>query len=319
MQLAARDLSTLDAQYYHDLFFARAVTLAGYAILVAEAFEALPDEARHIWPARWSTVKVLYVINRYGNLVLLGASTLQTLGIWRSTAHDFCYNSTLALSLIQFTSYASVHVLVLLRAWATWGRHVKILLVLAALFVVYAVASIAILTWGIVSVGSFSWILWIPSLILECAIFVLTMVSIRKFDFHLHLACQLPIVRVIIRDAILYFILTLFSSLFNIFVWVFYGDRPLNLLGTSFTLCLMIPAGQRLVLDLRKVSSNDSLSTTRVGREVDRAIEAMAPSRTPSPIVFAERSLASNDPLIPLAQVKAHGVAEIAEVSAANV
>ncbi|KAM5534441.1 hypothetical protein V8D89_011908 [Ganoderma adspersum] len=336
-KLAIRDLSTLDAQYYHDLFLSRALTLAGYAILVAEAFEALPDEARHIWSARWSTVKVLYVANRYGSLVFLGACTLQTLGIWRSTAPEFCYNSTLALSLIQFASYASVHVLVLLRAWATWGRHVKILLVLATLFVIYAATSIAILTWGIVSVGydaypfsfvvgtcieyipSLSWILWIPSLILECAIFILTMVSIRKFDFHLHLAWQLPIVRVIMRDAILYFGLTLFSSLFNIFVWAFYGDRPLNMLATTFTLCLMIAAGQRLVLDLRKVSSDDALSTTRVGREVDRAIEAMASSRSPSPIIFAERSLASQDPLIPLARVKAHSVVELKEVFATSV
>ena len=56
----------------------------------------------------------------------------------------------------------------------------------------------------------------------------------------------------------------------------------------------MIVAGQRLVLDLRKVSADDALSTTRVGREVDRAIEALradlshSPSRSPSPILFAD-------------------------------
>ena len=71
-------------------------------------------------------------------------------------------------------------------------------------------------------------------------------------------------------------------------------QRPLNLLANTFTLCLMLVAGQRLVLDLRKVSADDALSTTRVGREVDRAIEALradlahSPSRSPSPILFAE-------------------------------
>ena len=52
---------------------------------------------------------------------------------------------------------------------------------------------------------------------------------------------------------------------------------------------LMIVAGQRLVLDLRKVTdAHDGLSTTRVGREVERAIEALGPSRSPSPIVFVD-------------------------------
>lgn len=61
------------------------------------------------------------------------------------------------------------------------------------------------------------------------------------------------------------------------------------MLSNTFTLCLMTATGQRLVLDLRKVSTDDSLSTTRVGREVERAIEALPPSRSPSPIVFADR------------------------------
>lgn len=53
----------------------------------------------------------------------------------------------------------------------------------------------------------------------------------------------------------------------------------------------MIVAGQRLVLDLRMVTDeHDGLSTTRVGREVERAIEALARPRSPSPIVFVDRS-----------------------------
>ena len=47
-------------------------------------------------------------------------------------------------------------------------------------------------------------------------------------------------------------------------------------------------AAQRLVLDLRKDTDFDELSTTRVGREVERAIEALPRSRSPSPIVFVE-------------------------------
>ena len=47
-------------------------------------------------------------------------------------------------------------------------------------------------------------------------------------------------------------------------------------------------AAQRLVLYLRKETDFEGFSTTRVGREVERAIEALPRSRSPSPIVFVE-------------------------------
>lgn len=43
------------------------------------------------------------------------------------------------------------------------------------------------------------------------------------------------------------------------------------------------------MLDLRKVTGeHDEVSTTRVGREVERAVQALARSRSGSPIVFVD-------------------------------
>ncbi|RPD66806.1 hypothetical protein L227DRAFT_569020 [Lentinus tigrinus ALCF2SS1-6] len=315
MRIAPRDLAILDEQYANDLFIARAFGLAGYVLLIYELVDAIPDEVQYIWPTRWSIVKAIYLGNRYGNLVSMAVSNLQLLGLWRSNARPFCFQISLALSLTQFASFASIHILVLLRAWATWGRHVKILALLVAMFFAYAVVSITFITYGVITVGYdayplanvtgtcvgylpdplVAWIIWLPSLLLEAAIFTLTMVSIRHYQLRIHLVRNSSIIRIIVRDGVLYFVVTLFCSLFNIFVWRYYYDRPLNMLGNNFTLCLMIVVGQRLVLDLRKVSSDDTLSTTRVGREVERAIEAMPHprSRESSPIVFADRLAAS--------------------------
>lgn len=44
-------------------------------------------------------------------------------------------------------------VLVLLRAWATWGRQRKMLTLLGSLFLVYASVSIAMLTYGVIDSG----------------------------------------------------------------------------------------------------------------------------------------------------------------------
>ncbi len=58
---------------------------------------------------------------------------------------------------------------------------------------------------------------------------------------------------------------------------------------SRFTLSLLIVAAQRLVLDLRKVTDeHDEVSTTRVGREVERAVQALPRSRSASPIVFVD-------------------------------
>ncbi|KAI0638558.1 hypothetical protein C8Q77DRAFT_1154181 [Trametes polyzona] len=307
MRVAARDLYTFDDQYAQDLFVVRSLTLAGYVILLCECVVTFPDEVKYIWPTRWSMVKVIYLLNRYGNIVFLGLADAQLMGIWWNPSPDFCFRATLLLSFVQLISFALVHVLVLLRAWATWGRQKKMLTILGSLFLLYASVSIAMLVYGVIDSGddayplssvtktcigmlpAHAWVLWVPGLTLECATFVLTMVSIRQYNVHRHWRDHSSVVRIIYRDGVAYFFVTLFSNAFNILVWARDADRPLNMLSTSFTLCLMIVAGQRLVLDLRKVTdAHDGLSTTRVGREVERAIEALGPSRSPSPIVFVD-------------------------------
>ncbi|KAI0775864.1 hypothetical protein BD413DRAFT_470108, partial [Trametes elegans] len=280
-RVVARDLRILDDQYAHDLFVARALTLAGYVILFYECLASFAAEVQYIWPTRWSTVKVIYLMNRYGNLAFLGLATAQLMGVWWDHSPSFCYKATLGLAFVQLASFASIHVLVILRVWAIWARRKRILAVLVALFIVYASVSIAMLMYGITEGGSTS----LPrshSLLLESATFALTVASVRQFNVHRHFSEHSTIVRVIYRDGILYYLVTLFSSAFNILVWY----RPLNMLSNTFTLCLMIVTGQRLVLDLRKVTDDDDVSTTRVGREVERALSALPRSRSPSPIVF---------------------------------
>ncbi|KAI0737710.1 hypothetical protein C8Q80DRAFT_299398 [Daedaleopsis nitida] len=301
--------SQLDERYFRDLFIARAFVISGYTILVYEIFAILPEEVHFIWPTRWSTIKIIYFIVRYGNLIFLTFGMLQNMGKWWSDTHLFCYQSTMAISLIQLASFGLLHVLLLLRAWATWGRHIRVLIILVVLFIVYAVATCSMGGFAIAAAGpddyTFSnvtktcltpvsptaWIVWLPSLLLECAVFVLTMYSLRQYHFDYSVERHNPIVRVIARDGMIYFAVAVFNSLFNIFVWVFLGVGPLNMLATTWTLCVMLCANIRLVLDLRQVSTSDDLSTTRVAREVSRAIRALPltntrhHSRSPIPLV----------------------------------
>lgn len=155
-------------------------------------------QVKYIWPTRWSTVKTIYLVNRYGNIVFLALENLQLMGLWRSDSDSVCapfvylnlsttgrsvltwvyagssatiqrwrcHSSSLCHSrpytvrfirtpdaVMSSTHRALPTVLVLLRAWATWGRHVRVLAALATMFVVYATVSISMITWGIVSIG----------------------------------------------------------------------------------------------------------------------------------------------------------------------
>ena len=47
-----------------------------------------PAQVRYIWPTRWSTVKVIYLYNRYWNLAVLAAANAQILGIWRGDSPE---------------------------------------------------------------------------------------------------------------------------------------------------------------------------------------------------------------------------------------
>ncbi|EPQ58918.1 hypothetical protein GLOTRDRAFT_135926 [Gloeophyllum trabeum ATCC 11539] len=244
------------------------VSWAGYAVLLHEFALTFEDEVRHIWPSRWSLVKGIFLANRYGAIVLIGLFNAQLSTLWTSDSPLFCYRFTPICAIVMFISYASIHVLVLMRAWAVWGRNPKILAGLIFLFVLYALASAGIMTYGM-AVGvhdafpyfsalgicsgplpSWQWTLWLPSLFLESGVFILTMLTIRH-NFQDQQTS--PIVCTVYRDGTLYFIFSFVNSLTNILVWAFAYDRMLNMVSIILTMALVNIAGQRLVLDLRKV------------------------------------------------------------------
>lgn len=45
-------------------------------------------QIKYIWPTRWSTVKVIYLLNRYGNLAFLGLADIQLMGMWWNDGPD---------------------------------------------------------------------------------------------------------------------------------------------------------------------------------------------------------------------------------------
>ncbi|KAF9044942.1 hypothetical protein BJ165DRAFT_1474381 [Panaeolus papilionaceus] len=114
-------------------------------LMVYDTLLVLPREVTHIWSAKWSAPKVLYLLTRYWGLVILFVDLsvythLQTSVQWcqRFLWYNMTIGSTSTLSLL-------VNIVLMMRLYALYGRSIQIVLFLVVIFladIVLAVLSV---------------------------------------------------------------------------------------------------------------------------------------------------------------------------------
>ncbi|KAF9233759.1 hypothetical protein BU15DRAFT_66329 [Melanogaster broomeanus] len=189
-------------------------------------------------------------------------------------------------------------VLVLMRAWAIWGCTYRLAVLLMLLYAIYLLGVVAMATYGakVTSADFVGYqyfdevgvcIVAIPPLFYVClmidtAMFATVMHSLRELTSDSRLLYPSPLLYLLVRDAVAFYIMGLtalqtstFTNLFTIVCW--YLDRkqdPRNMLqlGLSFPLLSMV--GQRLVLSLRGFQARH-YTTRDLSREVNRQMAAM--------------------------------------------
>ncbi|KZS96015.1 hypothetical protein SISNIDRAFT_451674 [Sistotremastrum niveocremeum HHB9708] len=260
---AAAELQQL-AVAIHDMMVNRMMAYSGFSLMVFDWFLTLPDEITLIWGARWTAVKTAYMINRYLIPVLLsfeiyvwsGYATLITLG--------FCRNVFAAQSFIIVAFYANVHWMVSLRAWLLWERRSSIGFTIIAVFLLYLLATCLIMgkelgpirrTAQVIpemnvcfaEVPSKLWTVWLPSILYEVFIVIITITKAFKHSKNI---IHSPVLETLYRDGFLYFVFINLSSVMNLLVW---GVAPQGyfLLAIFFTTALCQVVGSRMVMDLR--------------------------------------------------------------------
>ncbi|EGO21321.1 hypothetical protein SERLADRAFT_476357 [Serpula lacrymans var. lacrymans S7.9] len=85
------------------------------------------------------------------------------------------------------------------------------------------------------------------------------------------------LLRLLYRDAVIFFTFSILNSALVIFAWTVFSDGPINNIPVTFTVPLLNIAGQRLVLNLRSTmahSQRHAMDTTRLDQEVSRQIRA---------------------------------------------
>lgn len=226
-----------------------------------------------MWDGRLSTVKVLYFFNRYTAPIVLGIDVYDKGTLSRSLTTTFCQTWLITEGCWTIVSLACIHWLVILRVWSLYGRTRPVLLLLTFLFLVYFAATVTLWVFGarwmkqfsapssfnlcVGRVPSWMWTIWIPSLFLETALFILLLIKAIQ---HNRKRVNTPVLSVLYFDGFLYFLVISFCSLYNMFVWLF-APPTLVLLSKYWTTSVCIVAGSRLVLDLRNVHYQYSQGT----------------------------------------------------------
>ncbi|KAH7913289.1 hypothetical protein BJ138DRAFT_1146324 [Hygrophoropsis aurantiaca] len=210
-----------------DLRLVLYATVAAATILAYDYLLTFDLELQHIWRARWSILKVLYILTRYlpfFGMVPLMYHVITGLGI------DACRILVWFAGII-YTSGMAASVVLLLRTWAVWGRNMKIGVFLLVVFVLACTPLYYTLVTYLRSVvydthppaGAPECVVlssnrptmtfWCIMMALEGLVLVLTLVKIRK-DYR----NETGLSRFILKDGVIYYAVLFTLSLLNVLI-----------------------------------------------------------------------------------------------------
>ncbi|KAH7907856.1 hypothetical protein BJ138DRAFT_1159039 [Hygrophoropsis aurantiaca] len=283
-------LST-QAQAISDVRIVRTTNFASCALLIWDFFLTVEDEITYIWSSPHTAVKILYLCNRYGSLLLQPVSLAQTTGIIDINQSSVCLALTLIKSIGNLLTYATVHMVVLLRAWVLCGRGRKMTIVLFVAFMVYFCSCIGLTIYALGAhhdknqdnIGScagtipnYTWLLWLISFILDVGLFSLTIAMLRQQNVP-QLSQISYLIRELFRGSIIFLGVNTLRDVLNIIAWSLYAKRPLNFMTTSLCFALVNITGQRLAIDLRRTYVHKKeLTPSELSKEVHRQIAALS-------------------------------------------
>ncbi|KAJ8580187.1 hypothetical protein M405DRAFT_834780 [Rhizopogon salebrosus TDB-379] len=234
----------------------------------------------------------MFLVNRYGNLVGQTYIRLEEAGLFAYRSRSFCLSFALLTSYFMILSSASIHILVLMRAWAIWGTRKRVIQILIMGYVGYVLMLMGATTYGInnkhvqfphlvsveICVGAmpnYVWLSHVASFVLDSLVFVLTMRSLRKYSTEFQHLYPSGLLHILVRDAVMFFVVSIFGDALTIVSWTAYSKDPRYFLAKAFSSPLLSVAGQRLVLNLKSLKTR-TYTTNDLSHEVDRQLEAFA-------------------------------------------
>ncbi|EGN95901.1 hypothetical protein SERLA73DRAFT_162588 [Serpula lacrymans var. lacrymans S7.3] len=295
------------ASFANDIMIRRAFGVAGYTVLVWDFALTLCREIRYVWCSKLSAVNLVFLANRYTNIVCQTLFIAQESAIIRAPSYQFCVNFKSFLASFLIISTESIHILVLMRAWAFWGCERSKAVIMATVYVAYLLCVIGLTAWCMKDPQSAR-----MSLLCLQQTFTDTLID-TDYCGHKAYSLKLFAIPVVFRGykshiqprCFVYFIETgrdiiaiTFFSKFKLTissttlrgVRTVYQDSPKNIISITFTIPLLNVIGQRLILNLRSTvahSHRHAMDTELLNQEMSRQIRAIVGVGTD--IVLSER------------------------------
>lgn len=250
--------------------------LASSTIVIYDHLITLGDELDLIWTGSWSLGKALFLINRY---YFLFAVLFNNYGLlWANITDNFCHRFFQWQGWTGWFACALAEVILQMRIYALYfadGKKILILMVIC--FIITTSTSAAIM--GIVlsqlhvasripltnlsfcnspDIPDYFFTFWIPVLIFEsllCALALFRGFQTFKSTGGLFTSGR-HLVKVLIRDSIMYFLIMFATYLTSLLVWVV-GPIDLLEIPIGFTVALSCVLGNRVILNVLNVKRAD--------------------------------------------------------------
>ncbi|GAA6022560.1 hypothetical protein JCM11491_005599 [Sporobolomyces phaffii] len=238
------------------------------AIMIWDSLSTLRLEHRAIWQAKWTTTKVLYLLNRYGSMFWYFATSATILKPMSTAACQRVF----WMQLVEVVYVLLVtHCILSVRLYAIFDRNARLKICLIAFLVFETALSIAAMSFfeplglprsiaayigleGCISTrkpGS-------PNLVLALNIIpsvfetsVLVAVAWKNWDATRRIGQKVPILKRLLRDGIVYYIVITGTHCTTAFMYA-HGDPSVKTFNMPASIVLGSLACSRLILSLHQ-------------------------------------------------------------------
>lgn len=273
-------LSTL-IQTLQDLKVANINIVSATALLAYDVIITSGQEVEHIWRTPWSLVKVPYVLARYYALIFMLINSF--VNTRKFLPLKFC-DQFLHLELWSTPLFIlMIDILIITRIYALYGRNIRMVFFLISLWLVEATSVVVLLTFAFMPVKGpaesvmpgilpscisshppnyrLTLIFWAITSFFQAIFVLITVLRFRGFIHSRGLSIT-PLLLVILRDGVGYFLIILSVNLLNILVEIF-GPLSFQVIGDSWLMTITSITACRLVLNVRDVATSHRAICTR--------------------------------------------------------
>ncbi|QRV90284.1 transmembrane protein [Ceratobasidium sp. AG-Ba] len=249
-----------------DLLATQYVSVAAVGLLFYDHIITFSDEVALIWPAKFGLVKAVFLFNRYFISIWIAVSLCLITGLATFLTPLTCRYWLIANVYIELATMQTISFIVAIRVYDIWQSQRLVFFVLGPFWLIHCVADIFIATTNVlrhyqsftlypifnICFGTIqhSWTFWLNGILYHALILLILLyvwLSTPRTS-------QTPLMQVVVRDGLWYFVTIFCAMLFNLLVWR-YGRS--SMIGVPYTSvwCITLTSLSRMLLSMGSVQT----------------------------------------------------------------